>query len=399
MSRAGVARSASPCILATIRRPHFVRRRTVLRPYRRGMTEIIDRADVERRSSRDPRFLVPEADAAASTPFDRFRALASRFANGPAHDAAPTRASMRCSHASIPPSSPRLAAARTRDALRRDGARRRSTVHRAAGTGRRPRRGSASPTRRACPPLVAAGDRALRERHGDDAAAEDAAIERLLAAAPPAADDEAPRAPVQLLVQAHAATAPRRRRDGGSRHPSIQLPRPATPPPTLRDGRPFRHAAHGARRRPPSARLDARGSPVRLTRRVEPRRWPSAPARAVARAAPRARDRRSDRRRRRPAACPARPPAVAIACASTEETSRMLTPAEFRALHRPGDADRAPERLGPRVGALAARSRARGARHDEPRRRVRRRAARRRRRTADETFDARDPRITGAGSP
>ena len=48
------------------------------------MTEIIDRADVVRILD-DPRFLVPEPDAAAETSFDLFRARVSRFANGTMH--------------------------------------------------------------------------------------------------------------------------------------------------------------------------------------------------------------------------------------------------------------------------------------------------------------------------
>lgn len=49
------------------------------------MNETIDRADVARILA-DPRFLVPEADAAAATSFDRFRAAVSRFVNGTVHD-------------------------------------------------------------------------------------------------------------------------------------------------------------------------------------------------------------------------------------------------------------------------------------------------------------------------
>jgi hypothetical protein len=49
------------------------------------MTELIDRADVEH-VLRDPRYLVPEADAAAARPMARFRSRASRFANGPTHE-------------------------------------------------------------------------------------------------------------------------------------------------------------------------------------------------------------------------------------------------------------------------------------------------------------------------
>ena len=49
------------------------------------MTELIDRADVDR-VLRDPRYLVPETDTAAARPMARFRSRASRFVNGPTHD-------------------------------------------------------------------------------------------------------------------------------------------------------------------------------------------------------------------------------------------------------------------------------------------------------------------------
>ena len=49
------------------------------------MTDLIDRADVER-VLRDPRFTVPEADVDAGRPMDRFRSRASRFANGATHE-------------------------------------------------------------------------------------------------------------------------------------------------------------------------------------------------------------------------------------------------------------------------------------------------------------------------
>lgn len=49
------------------------------------MNEILDRADVARILA-DPRYLVPEAEAAAVTSFDGFRARVSRFVNGTVHD-------------------------------------------------------------------------------------------------------------------------------------------------------------------------------------------------------------------------------------------------------------------------------------------------------------------------
>ena len=49
-----------------------------------GMTTIADSRRVAR-VLEDPRYLVPEADAAATAPFDAFRRAVSRFANGPVH--------------------------------------------------------------------------------------------------------------------------------------------------------------------------------------------------------------------------------------------------------------------------------------------------------------------------
>lgn len=55
------------------------------RPYVGCMTSITEPAQVARILA-DPRFRVPEADAAATSPFDRFRAAASRYANGSVHE-------------------------------------------------------------------------------------------------------------------------------------------------------------------------------------------------------------------------------------------------------------------------------------------------------------------------
>jgi hypothetical protein len=49
------------------------------------MTDLIERSEVER-VLRDPAFVVPEAEPAATRPVGRFRSLVSRFSNGPAHD-------------------------------------------------------------------------------------------------------------------------------------------------------------------------------------------------------------------------------------------------------------------------------------------------------------------------
>ena len=166
------------------------------------MTEIIERTEVARILA-DPRFLVPEADASASTPFDRFRALASRFANGAAHDA--RRARLDAMLASLRPAAlAELAAARTRDALDHGGdasiiARQVPVATLAAAVGFTEPDG--------LPALVAQVTGRYASGTATDAAAEDAAIERLLAAAAPAADDEGRVLSVQLLVQAHAATA------------------------------------------------------------------------------------------------------------------------------------------------------------------------------------------------
>lgn len=49
------------------------------------MDDVLDRRDVAR-ILHDSRFAVPEADAAAAGPFGRFRSRASRFVNGDVHD-------------------------------------------------------------------------------------------------------------------------------------------------------------------------------------------------------------------------------------------------------------------------------------------------------------------------
>ncbi|MDQ0895822.1 hypothetical protein [Agromyces ramosus] len=170
------------------------------------MTEITDRAEVARILA-DPRFVVPEADAAATTPFDRFRAHASRFANGAPHDARRGRLD-QLAEALRPAELARLAAARTRRFLEAEGTRRvevaaiaRSvpvaTLAEALGFSDPP----------ALPPLVATVAHRYASGAPTDAAAEDLAITRLLSAAPSGTDAEARVLAVQLLVQAFTATA------------------------------------------------------------------------------------------------------------------------------------------------------------------------------------------------
>lgn len=170
------------------------------------MTEIIDRADVARILA-DPRFVVPEADAAATAPSDRFRALASRLANGGPHDAR-RRHLDRMVAALRPDELARLATTRTRRALEAEETER---VDVAAIARDVPvatlaeALGFSDPA--ALPPLVATVARRYASGAPTDAAAEDLAITRLLTAAPAGADAEARVLAVQLLVQAFAATA------------------------------------------------------------------------------------------------------------------------------------------------------------------------------------------------
>ena len=197
------------------------------------MTELIDRADVER-VLRDPRYLVPEADAAAARPMARFRSRASRFVNGPTHER--RRARLEELLGLLDPDElAAAAAARTRGLI--------AASAPADGDSGAAEYGEAAPdvaaiAAPACrshpspnssgstepddlPPLVAVV--AAPYASGADSDAADAAIVRLLAAAPrrPAAatraaerlddgtDDELEDGAlrVQLLVQAFAATA------------------------------------------------------------------------------------------------------------------------------------------------------------------------------------------------
>lgn len=166
------------------------------------MDELIDRGDVERVLG-DPRFLVPEADGTATRPAQVFRARASRFVNGAAHDERRVRIEG-------------LIAGLDPEALAADAA------HRVvSGLASAPGRagveevaahvpvaclaaalGFAEPD--AAPPLVAVLADAYPTGAPSDAA--DLAAARLMAAAPTGADGEAALR-VQLLVQAYAATA------------------------------------------------------------------------------------------------------------------------------------------------------------------------------------------------
>src|SRR5918993_5723530 len=165
------------------------------------MTEIIERAEVER-ILREPRYPVPEAEASSTAPFDRFRARASRFANGAVHDARRRRLDATLT-ALRPEELARLAGSRTRGALARG-----ADITRIARSVPVAVLGEAlgfsEPD--GLPPLVGQVTARYASGTATDTAAEDAAITRLLAAAP-ARDDEARVLLVQLLVQAHAATA------------------------------------------------------------------------------------------------------------------------------------------------------------------------------------------------
>ena len=180
------------------------------------MTDLIDRADVER-VLRDPRFTVPEASADAVRPMGRFRSRASRFANGAAHERrrahlhallgllddgrleADAAARTRALIAGAPPTDLDVA-----------GIAREVPVACLAG-----QLGFSEPD--SAPRLIAEVAGAYVDGTESDAA--DAAIERLLATAPRRHDHAAHTASrgavpdddvelrVQLLVQAHAATA------------------------------------------------------------------------------------------------------------------------------------------------------------------------------------------------
>lgn len=167
------------------------------------MTEIIDRADVALILA-DPRFLVPEADAAVPTPFGRFRADVSRFSNGATHAARRRRLESMLAGIGLAALA-RTATSLTRAALEAEPAATVATVARdvpvaalAMQLGFR--------RAESLPPLVAAIADAYGSGRVTDAAAADAATVRLLDAAPGsnAADDALF---VQLIVQAQGATS------------------------------------------------------------------------------------------------------------------------------------------------------------------------------------------------
>lgn len=174
------------------------------------MTEITDRADVER-ILHDPAFVVAEADPTATRPADRFRARASRFANGAEHEGRRRRLEAMLA-AMDPDVLATVARSRTRAGA---GADAEEVAARVPVATLAERLGFAEPG--AAPPLVAA----LADHYptGSPSAAADAAAVRLVAAAREHAhpdtsatadadareEDAALR--VQLLVQAHAATA------------------------------------------------------------------------------------------------------------------------------------------------------------------------------------------------
>lgn len=165
------------------------------------MTDVIDRHDVERILT-DPAFRVPEADAAATRPADRFRARTSRFVNGALHDSRRRRveellATVDCGALAT------AAAARTR-ALAPAGME--AVAAQVPVACLAEQLGFVDPD--STPGLVAV----LADHYpaGGPSVAADAALVRLLTAAPPPGrgdhrDDGVLR--VQLLVQSHVATA------------------------------------------------------------------------------------------------------------------------------------------------------------------------------------------------
>ncbi|MEV1130687.1 hypothetical protein [Agromyces sp. NPDC049794] len=165
------------------------------------MTDVIDRHDVERILA-DPAFRVPEADADADLPADRFRARTSRFVNGAVHDARRRRLDEFLASLDV-------------DALARAAATRACTLAPAGSDA------VATQVPVAClaeqlgfaEPDSMPGHVALLAAHyptGGPSDTADAALVRLLAAAPPPGRDEHRDdgvLRVQLLVQAYAATA------------------------------------------------------------------------------------------------------------------------------------------------------------------------------------------------
>jgi hypothetical protein len=160
--------------------------------------EIIDRSDVERILT-DSRFRVPEADASATGPADRFRAGASRFTNGVLHDE--RRRRLEALLAQIDPDA--LAAAATSSTRAIAPADADQVAAHVPVACLAAELGFDEPE--SLPPLVAV--LAAHYPQGGPSDAADAAAARLIAAAPAASehDDDAVFR-VQLLVQAYAAT-------------------------------------------------------------------------------------------------------------------------------------------------------------------------------------------------
>lgn len=170
------------------------------------MTEdIIDRSDVERVLA-DLRFEVPEADAAATAPAERFRSRTSRFTNGTVHDERRRRLEQLL--AGLDPEALATAAAARTRRLANDGAGVDEIAALVPVACVAEALGFDEPD--ALPPLVAV----LADHYptGGSSDAADAAAARLLARVPrPDAtghdDGDGDALRVQLLVQASAATA------------------------------------------------------------------------------------------------------------------------------------------------------------------------------------------------
>ncbi|TYL51118.1 hypothetical protein [Agromyces mariniharenae] len=160
------------------------------------MTDVAERSEVQR-ILEDPAYTVPEADAASTSPGEQFRANTSRFVNGATHAARRGRLEVLLAGIDVD----ELAA----DAASRTRAMLPAGIEAVAAhvpvACLAARLGFADPD--AAPALV--GVLAAHYPTGDPSSAADAAAARLLGAAGDRDGDPALR--VQLLVQAHAATA------------------------------------------------------------------------------------------------------------------------------------------------------------------------------------------------
>lgn len=161
--------------------------------------EIIDRRDVERILA-DPEFRVPEADASASGLAERLRARASRFTNGAVHE--DRRRRLEGLLDGMDPDTLAVAAAARTRTLATAGAESVAAHVPVACLAE----GLGFDDPESLPPLVAV--LAANYPHGGASQSADAAAARLLAAAPArAAVHGDAELRIQLLVQAHAATA------------------------------------------------------------------------------------------------------------------------------------------------------------------------------------------------